>query len=105
MIFNRNKVPAEKRRGERKAQHKEKEIAKHDQNDNRIKRRKAGEAIVSSNEDPSPPPAWSGDEPSVDVDWRGMSRSPLSSPRQSVEVSSTRWSEPIAREKGVGSSS
>jgi hypothetical protein len=33
-------------------QHKEREITKRDQNDNRIKRRKAEERNVSSNEDP-----------------------------------------------------
>jgi hypothetical protein len=56
-IFNRKKAAAERRRAARKAQHKECEIAKHDRNDNRIKRRKARESDVSSNEDPSPEPS------------------------------------------------
>jgi hypothetical protein len=43
VIFNRNKAAAERRRAARKAQHKKREITKRDQNDNRIKRRKAGE--------------------------------------------------------------
>jgi hypothetical protein len=43
-IFKRNQVAADRRRAERKEQHKEKEIAKRDRNDNRIKRR---------NEDPT----------------------------------------------------
>jgi hypothetical protein len=63
-----------------------------------------GEANVFSKEDP-PPPAWSGDKPSVEVDWSGMFGSPLSSPSQVAEVSTTRRSEPVAREKGAGSSS
>jgi hypothetical protein len=79
VIFNRNKAAMERRRAERKARHKEKGITNRDRNDDRIKRRKAGEANISSNKDPSPPPLWSGDEPSVDVDWSGMSGSPLSS--------------------------
>jgi hypothetical protein len=40
-IFNRNKAAAERRCAVHKAQHKEREIAKRDQNDNRIKRQKA----------------------------------------------------------------
>jgi hypothetical protein len=66
-IFNRNKAAAERRRAARKAQHKEREVSKHDRNDNRIKR-KAGERGISSNEDPLPEPVWSGDEPSAAVD-------------------------------------
>jgi hypothetical protein len=58
-IFNRNKAAAERWRAARKAQHKEREIAKRNWNDDRIKRRKAGEHGVSSNEDPSPEPSWS----------------------------------------------
>jgi hypothetical protein len=54
VIFNQNKDDAERWWAARKAQHKEREIAKCDRNDNRIKRRKAGERGVSSNEDPSP---------------------------------------------------
>jgi hypothetical protein len=50
-IFNRNKVTAERRRATCKVQHKECQIAKRDRNDNFIKRRKAGERGVSSNED------------------------------------------------------
>jgi hypothetical protein len=48
-IFNRNKAAAERRRAARKAQHKER-----DRIANLIKRQKAGERSVSSNEDPSP---------------------------------------------------
>jgi hypothetical protein len=66
-IFNRNKAAAERRRAARKAQHKEREIAKHDQNDNHIKRWKAWERGVSSNEDPSPESSWSGDVASAAV--------------------------------------
>jgi hypothetical protein len=50
-IFNRNKAAMERRRTARKAQHKDREIAKRDWN---VKRRKAGERDVSSNEDLSP---------------------------------------------------
>jgi hypothetical protein len=53
-IFNQIKAAAERLRAARKAQHEERKIAKRDRNDNRIKRRKAGEHCVSSNEDPSP---------------------------------------------------
>jgi hypothetical protein len=66
-VFNRNKAAAEKRRTTCKAQHKKHQIAKRDRNDNRIKRRKAGEQGVSSNEDPSPEPLWSGDVTSAAV--------------------------------------
>jgi hypothetical protein len=78
-IFKCNQAAAEKRWAARKEQYKEKEIAKCDRNDNRIKRHKAGERNVSSNEDLSPPPAWSGDEPSVAIHWNDMfgSASPL----------------------------
>jgi hypothetical protein len=41
-IFKRNQATAERQRAARKEQHKEKEIAKRDRNDNHIKRRKAG---------------------------------------------------------------
>jgi hypothetical protein len=67
-IINRNKAAAERRCTARKAQHKEREIAKRDRNDDRIKRWKAGERGVSSNEDPSPEPSWSGDMPRAAVD-------------------------------------
>jgi hypothetical protein len=79
-IFNQNKAAVERRRAVRKAQHKEREITKRDQNDNRIKLRKVGEHDVSSNEDPSPEPTWSGDEPSAAVDWSDMSGSSTPSP-------------------------
>jgi hypothetical protein len=48
-------------------QHKKHQIAKRDRNDNRIKRRKAGEQGVSSNEDPSPESSWSGNVTSAAV--------------------------------------
>jgi hypothetical protein len=67
-IFNRNKAAAERRRAACKAQHKERQITKRDRNDNRIKRRKAGERGVSSDEDPSPESSWSGDVASATVD-------------------------------------
>jgi hypothetical protein len=67
-IFNRNKAAAERQRGACKAQHKERQITKRDRNDNRIKRRKAGERGVSSDEDPSPESSWSGDVASATVD-------------------------------------
>jgi hypothetical protein len=67
-IFKRNQAATERRRTERKEQHKEKEIAKHNQNDDRIIHRKAGERNVSSNEDPSSSPLCNGDEPSMAVD-------------------------------------
>jgi hypothetical protein len=74
-IFNQNKAATEKRRAARKAQHKEREIAKRDRNDNHIKRRKAGERGVSSNEDPLSEPSWSGDMASAVVDRSDMSES------------------------------
>jgi hypothetical protein len=67
-IFNQNQAAEEKRRAARKAQHKKCQIAKRVRNDNRNKRRKAGEHGVSSDEDPSPEPLWSGDVASAAVD-------------------------------------
>jgi hypothetical protein len=67
-IFNQNKAAAERQRAARKAQHKECQIAKHDRNNNHIKRRKAGERGVSSDEDPSLEPSSSGDALSAAVD-------------------------------------
>jgi hypothetical protein len=64
----------------RKAQHKKRQIAKRDRNDNRNKRRKAGELGVSSDEDPSPEPSWSGDVASAAVDWSNMSGSSCDAP-------------------------
>jgi hypothetical protein len=95
----------EKRRAARKAQHKKRQIAKHDRNDNRIKRRKAGKLDVSSNEDSSPEPSWSGDVASAVVDWSDMSGSSLSLPPRDVEVSSSCQPQAIMRDKTVGSSS
>jgi hypothetical protein len=104
-IFNWNKAAAEMRRAACKAQHKEREIAKCDQNDNRIKRMKAGERGVFSNEDPSPEPSWSGDIASAAVDWSDMLGSSSSSPPRATEVSSSRRPQTAARDKNVGSSS
>jgi hypothetical protein len=104
-IFKRNKAAAERRRAAHNAQHKEREIAKRDWNDNRIKRRKAGERGVSSNEDPSSEPSWSGDMASVAVDWSNMLGSFSSSPPRATEVSSSRQPQTATREKNVGSSS
>jgi hypothetical protein len=78
-IFNRNKAATKKRSTARKAQHKKRQIAKRDRNDNRIKRHKAGELGVSSDEDPSSKPSWSGDVASATVDWSDMSGSSSSS--------------------------
>jgi hypothetical protein len=88
VIFSRNKAIAERRRAARKVQHKEREITKCDRNDNRIKQRKAGECGISSNEDPSPEPTWSGDETSAAVDWSDMSGSSTPSPPRAVQVTS-----------------
>jgi hypothetical protein len=66
-IFKRNQAAADRRRAECKEQHKEREIAKRDRNDDSIKRCKAGEHNVFSNEDLSPSPPWSGDEPNVAI--------------------------------------
>jgi hypothetical protein len=95
----------EKRRAARKAQHKKRQIAKRDRNDNRIKRRKAGELGVSFDEDPSPEPSWSGDVASAAVDWRDMSGSSSSSPPRGTEVSSSRQPHAAVGDKTVGSSS
>jgi hypothetical protein len=81
------------------------QIAKRDRNDNHIKRRKAGELGVSSDEDPSPEPSWSGDVASAAVDWSDMSGSSSSSPPRGAEVSSSRQPQAAARDKTVGSSS
>jgi hypothetical protein len=78
-IFNHNQAAAEKKHAVRKAQHKKCQIAKRDSNDNRTKRQKAGERGVSSDEDPSPEPSWSGDVASAAVDWSNMSGSSSSS--------------------------
>jgi hypothetical protein len=104
-IFNRNKAVAERWRAARKAQHKEREIAKRDRNDNRIKMRKVGERRVSSNEDLSLEPSWSGDIASTAVDWSNISGSSSSSPPRATEVSSSRRPQMTARNKNVGSSS
>jgi hypothetical protein len=104
-IFNRNKVYAERRRAARKAQHIERQIAKRDRNHNRIKRRKAGERGISSDEDPSPEPSWSDDVPSATVDWSDMSGSSSSSPPCATEVSSSRRPQMVTHDKNVGSSS
>jgi hypothetical protein len=104
-IFNRNKAAAKKRRATRKAQHKKCQIAKRDCNDNRIKRRKAGEQGVSSDEDPSPEPSWSGDVASAAVYWSDMSGSSSSLTPRDTEVSSLRQPQAAVRDKTVGSSS
>jgi hypothetical protein len=101
-ILKHNQAAVERRRVERKEQHKEKEIAKCNRNGNRIKRRKEGEHNVSSNEDPSLSPPWSGDKPSVAVDWSDMSGSPSPSPHGAVKVSSSWRLEAAAPEKGAG---
>jgi hypothetical protein len=104
-IFNRNKAVAEKRHAARKAQHKKRQIAKRDLNDNHIKRRKAGELGVSSDEDPSLEPSWSDNVASATVDWSYMSGSSSSSPPRGTEVSSLRQPQAIVRDRTVGSRS
>jgi hypothetical protein len=104
-IFNWNKAAVERRRAARKAQHKERKITKRDQNDNRIKRWKAGERGVSCNKDPSPEPSWSSDVTNTAVDWSDMSGSSSSSPPHATEVSSSLRPQVAARNKNAGSSS
>jgi hypothetical protein len=95
-----------RRRGRlHKAQHKKRQIAKRDRNDNRIKRQKAGELGVSLDEDPSPEPSWSGDVASAAIDGSNMSGSSSSSLPRGVEVSSSHWPQAARRDKTVGSSS
>jgi hypothetical protein len=104
-IFNRNKVVAERRVLRTRRKHKEREITKCYRNDNRIKRQKAGERNISSNEDPSPEPSWSGDVASAAVDWSDMSGSSSSLPPRATKVSSSRQPRMAAHDKNVGSSS
>jgi hypothetical protein len=104
-IFNQKHAAAERRRAARKAQQKKRQIAKRDRNDNRIKRWKAGELDVSSNEDPSPEPSWSGDVTNTAVDWSNMSGSSSSSPPRSIEVSSSRQTQAAMCDKSAGPSS
>jgi hypothetical protein len=89
----------------RKAQHKKRQITKRDSNNNRTKRRKAGEPGVSSDEDPSPEPSWSGDIASAAIDWSNMSGSSSSSLPRGVEVSSSHRPQAARRDNSVGSSS
>jgi hypothetical protein len=89
-ILNQNKAATEKRRAARKAQHKKRQTAKRDRNDNYNKRWKAGELGVSSDKDSLPEPSWSGDVASAAVDWSNMSGSSSSSPPRGTEVSSSR---------------
>jgi hypothetical protein len=104
-IFNQKQAATEKRRAERKARHKKCQLAKRDRNDNRIKRRKAGKLDVSSNEDPSPEPSWSGDVVGAVVDRSNMSGSSSSSPPRGVEVSSSRQPQAAVCDKSAGPSS
>jgi hypothetical protein len=104
-IFNQKQAAVEKRRAVRKAQHKKHQIAKRDRNDNRNKRRKAGEAGVSSDEDPSLEPSWSGEVASAVVHWSDMSGSSSLSPPRSTEVSLSRRPTATGRDKITASSS
>jgi hypothetical protein len=104
-IFNQKKTAAEERWTARKERHKKCQITKRDRNDNRTKRRKAGEAGVSSDEDPAPGPSWSGDIASAVIYWSNMSGSSSSSPPRGVEVSSSHQPQAARRDKTVGSSS
>jgi hypothetical protein len=89
----------------RKPQHKKRQIAKRDRNDDCNKRRKAGEQGVSFDGDPSPEPSWSGDVASAAIDWSNMSGSSSSSPPHGAEVSSSRRPREAGYDKTVGSSS
>jgi hypothetical protein len=89
-IFNQSQAAAEKRRTTRKARHKKRQITKCGRNDDRNKRRKAGEQGISCDEDPSPEPSWSGDVANAALDWSNMSGSSSSSPPRDAEVSSPR---------------
>jgi hypothetical protein len=89
----------------RNAQHKKRQIAKRDRNNDRNKRQKAGETGVSSDEDPSLEPSWSGDVASAAIDWSNMSGSFSSLPPCGAEVSSSRWPQEAGNDKTVGSSS
>jgi hypothetical protein len=104
-IFNQNKAAAEKRRATRKAQHKKRQIAKRDRNDNRTKRRKVGELGISSDEDLSPELSWSGDVTSAAVNWSNMSGSSSSSPPRGAEISLSHRPQAAGCDKTVGSSS
>jgi hypothetical protein len=104
-IFNQKQAAVEKRRVAHKAQHKKHQIAKRDRNDNRNKRRKVGEAGVSSDEDPSLEPSWSGEVASVVVDWSDMSGSSSLSPPRSTEVLSSRRPTATDHDKTTASSS
>jgi hypothetical protein len=86
-------------------QHKKRQIAKHDCNDDRNKRWKAGEQGVSSDEDLSPEPSWSGDVANATVDRSNMSGSSSSLSLRGAEVSSSRQPREAGRDKIVGSSS
>jgi hypothetical protein len=99
VIFNQNQAAVVKRRAACKAQHKKCQIAKRNLNDDRNKRRKAGEQGVSSDEDPSFKPSWSGDVASATVDWSNMSGSSSSSPLRSAEVSSLRQPREVGCDK------
>jgi hypothetical protein len=105
VIFNQNQAAAEKRRAVRKAQHKKRQIAKRDRNNDRNKRQKAGETDVYSDEDPSPKASWSGDVASATIDWSNMSGSSSLSPTRGTEVSSSRRPREAGHDKTVGSSS
>jgi hypothetical protein len=104
-IFNQKKAAAEERQATRKVQHKKRQITKRDRNDNRTKRRKEGEAGVSSDEDPSPEPSWSGDIASAAIDWSNMSGSSSSSPPRGIEVSLSHRPRAARCDKTVDSSS
>jgi hypothetical protein len=104
-IFNQKQAAMEKRCAARNAQHEKRQIAKRYRNDNRNKRRKAGDVGVSSDEDSSPKPSWSGDVSSAAVDWSDMSGSSSSSPPRDTEVSSSRRPPATGRDKTAGSSS
>jgi hypothetical protein len=104
-IFNQKQAATEKRHLAHKAQHKKHQIAKRDRKDNCTKRREAGELGVSSDEDPSPEPSWSGDVASAVVDWSNLSGSSSSSPPRGAEVSSSRQPQATGCNKTVGLSS
>jgi hypothetical protein len=57
---------------------------------------------ISSDEDLSPEPSWSGDVVSAAVDWSNMSGSSSSPPPRDAEVSSSCRPQAVGRDKTVG---
>jgi hypothetical protein len=96
VIFNQNKATVLRRHATKNAR-----SPSAIKMQNRIKRRKAGERGVSSDEDPSPEPSWSGDVPSVEVDWSNMSGSSSSSPPRATPFGRRLGASPSDRGRDV----